>query len=182
MNGTSNGLRVNFPGGSTTSKNAVKQLTMQAYSDFRCRFYFDPNTINLSTAMIRILNTSEQLTGYQMLGVVFKYASANYRLFLRGIDDNHIYVNGAEIIITDAPHVIEIQAHRSSLPGGADGYYKMWIDGTLQSTISYVSNYNQFGLTNWFAFGAASSAVSGTTGSFYMDEIKANTDGSLIGP
>jgi hypothetical protein len=182
LNGTSYGLKVNFPGGSTTPKYAVKRLSLQAKSDFRFRFYFDPNTITLSTATMRILNMSENLTGYQLLGLVLKFASSNYRLFLKVIDDSHTYSSGSEIIITDAPHYIEVLAHRSSSAGGTDGYYKMWIDGTLQSTISNVSNYNQFGLTDWFALGAVSGVVTGTTGTFYMDEIKANGDGSLIGP
>jgi hypothetical protein len=131
---------------------------------------------------IRILTTYDS-TGYQLLGIVLKYAASDFRLYLKVIDDSHTASSGAEIIISDAPHYIEVLAHRSSSVSGTDGFYKMWIDGTLQTTISNISNYNQFGLTNQIAFGALNGTLTTTTiGAYYIDEIKANQDGSLIGP
>jgi hypothetical protein len=179
---TSYGLRVNFPGGSTTPKYAVKRMSLLDDSDFRCRFYFDPNTITLSTANIHILEMVDNSTGYPLLGVFLKHASSNYRLFLGVINGSHTYSYGGEIIITDAPHYIEILVHRSSSAGATDGFYKMWIDGKLISITPNVSNFNQFGSTNQITFGASDGVLTGVTGTYYIDEIKANRDASLIGP
>jgi hypothetical protein len=182
LTGTSFGLKVNFPGGSITPKYAVKKISLQPYNDFRCRFYFDPNAITLSNANIRILEMVDHSTGYPLLGVMFKYASSNYRLFLGVINGGHTYLYGGEIVITDAPHYIEVLVHRSSSAGGTDGFYKMWIDGKLKSITPNVSNYNQFRSTNQIAFGDSGGVVTGTTGTYYIDEIEATYNANLIGP
>lgn len=109
----------------------------------------------------------EKLTNFRLMGIAWAdNGNPSFRV----------------IEITDAPHYVEVLAHRSSSPGGMDGFYKMWIDGVLQSTVSNVSNCNRFGLTNRLEFGTANGVVAGVTGTFYIGEIKANRDGSLIGP
>jgi hypothetical protein len=96
-------------------------------------------------------------------------------------NDAHSATTGSEIIITDAPHRVEVQCHRASSDVAADGWASMWIDGVLESTISDIDNYDLFEYTDVLYVGAVTSGNASNEGTFYMDEIVANVTGEEIG-
>jgi hypothetical protein len=58
----------------------------------------------------------------------------------------------------------------------------MWVDGTLAKTVSSLDNYHLFATINGIRMGMVEAGtMGGTSGTYYLDELMANDDGSEIG-
>src|SRR3990167_10886063 len=61
-------------------------------------------------------------------------------------------------------------------------YQVWWVDGVDQGTLTGLDNYNLMAdLSFLFRVGATTGIDAGTSGTFYLDELVANDDGSVIG-
>jgi hypothetical protein len=183
MGGSSYGIAVHYAS-NTTTKNVQKGLGLFGESVFRFRFYYDPNSITLASTTQQIVCTSSNATafsGIHMVNIVHLYSSGNFRLRLGTFNDSNGYSNGSQIIITDAPHYVEVEVTRASSSVAADGQCRMWIDGSLESTVSSIDNYDLFVYSDVLQIGAVTGGSSSNSGTFYLDEIEANVDGTEIG-
>ena len=84
--------------------------------------------------------------------------------------------------ITDAPHWIETHIERATSDVASDGRARWWLDGTLIRTDDHIDNYDVFGNITDVRIGAVMGIDAGTSGTFYLDEFRANNDGNRIGP
>lgn len=88
--------------------------------------------------------------------------------------------NGNQYAIDTASHLYEIDVMAASAPGANDGYLSMWVDGTPFSTgLSSIDNDTCFAMC--ICVGLLYNAPAGTSGTMYIDHIRANNDGSEIG-
>jgi hypothetical protein len=161
-----------------------KNLT-GALTQLRFRFYLDPNGITIG-------NTNEWSvcnwycgSGNLVAVVYLGYTTANGYRILVGFEDDESawdlwlsYVN-----ITDAVHYIEVHVVAESGAGQDDGTAELWIDGVSKDTLGSMDNYGLFsnGLSDVF-FGALWNVPASANGTYYLDELRANDDGSEIGP
>ena len=156
------------------------QLTLSStYTDFRFRFYFDPNSLTMGQ--------------YEAFHVAFIYTSASpwsvariaytatgELVFEPFNDPGNLSPNYAAI--TDAPHYIEVYGHRAATNVSADGTYEWWVDGVSKSIWTGVDNYDLFAMFQLFRIGAVNGVDAGTSGTIYLDELVIRDDSTEIGP
>jgi len=84
--------------------------------------------------------------------------------------------------ITDAPHYVEIHYVRATDVGSSDGTCQWWIDGVSQDTFTNLDNYDVFAQLQHLQMGLIYGTLTGASGTYYLDELVVNDDGSEIGP
>lgn len=149
----------------------------------RCRFYIDPNTLTMGAGedfvVLRLANTADD----RLCQVYLYYSSGNYKIYHQITNDagSNVDATGAATI-TDAPHYVEIYLQRASSNVASDGSLLLQVDGVDIETISGIDNYDRFVQLGQVHLGAYFGLDAGTSGTFYLDEVVVNNDGSLIGP
>ena len=143
-------------------------------TDFRARFYVDPNMLTMGTSSSFTICQFGS-TGAILIYVVLVWTGATYQIRLRTIKDDDSAVN-TTVAITDAPHCIEVH----SLRGAGTGEHKLWIDGSLEATQSSLDNDTKFDATDTCRIGALYLS-SGTSGYLYLDELVIRDDATEIG-
>ena len=156
-----------------------------AGSDIRFRFYVDPNLLSMAHTNQFYMVLVQPAAWPPLVGCALYFALAiGYHLRVVGYTDGGLPVDhGAPyLLLTDAPHYIEVHVRRAATGVSADGYVDTWIDGALQARLAGIDNFDKFAAVARMDVGATSGVDVGTTGTFFMDEIIANDDGSEIGP
>ena len=180
LNGTNYGMLVTLTG-TTNKKYGERRLNFwNNETDFRVQFSFDPNTCTLAATQPQVLRIYDA-AAHQVMAVTVDY-STNYRARIETMNDALTINYGTLYSMSDAPHYIEVQLHRSSADGVSDAYGKLWIDGILKYTTPTFIGYTLFGNMNRMWFGLTGSAGAGQTGDFYCDELSGNRTGTQIGP
>jgi len=148
---------------------------------FRIRFYFDPNTITMANSdRFQICEIYNGVT--EIARIEFYYQSA-YQIRARCINDASATLDTNYYTITDDPHYIAFKYIRATDAGSSDGSLQLWINGVDKQTLSSIDNYDRFPQLDRFLFGHVTSIVATeTNGTVFFDEMKANDDGSEIGP
>lgn len=178
---TAYGLLVNIT--DNNPNYGYKQLASPNTSgQFRARIYLDYNTLSMANNndyyFWRFINSSSQ-------------AVANVRLYITSgvykIRPTHNNDAGSEVAMTgvtisDEPHYIEVHLVRASSAVASDGTFTCWLDGTQVGQQTGIDNYDRFPNLNIIQIGACSGVESGTRGTWYIDELVVNDDGSEIGP
>ena len=82
--------------------------------------------------------------------------------------------------ISAGEHYAELHVERASSNVSADGRVRWWLDGVLQQTWDNVDNYDHCAALSELQIGVRYISA-GTSGTIYLDEYKANDDGSEIG-
>lgn len=143
----------------------------------RIRFYFDPNSITMgnSNHFIGALRSSSNIATIKM-----EYDSGTGYAIQAQLVAEGGTVSTSYYPITDAPHYIEIQVVRATTISSLDGTLDLWIDGDHKEQL-VDDNFNIFTLFRQLRLGATSGIDSTTSGSYYIDEIVVNNDGSEIG-
>lgn len=77
-------------------------------------------------------------------------------------------------------HYAEVHVEQANTNVSADGRIRWWLDGELLETWENVDNFDHCANLSFFRVGA-SQVAAGTSGTHYVDEFKANDDGSEIG-
>lgn len=177
--GTTGGVSITFSG--TTAQYGYKTISVPASGKLRFRWYIDPNSITIpaSASFVtccayanggtpNILCGAHLIQGFAMRGFIFN-------------DANAYTATASDYAITDAPHYAELYLQRATGSAASDGSCAFYIDGTLKDTITGIDNYDAWSGITDLRGGAVSSIDSGTSGTFYFDEFKANDDGGAIG-
>lgn len=164
----------------TNNIYAQKDQTAPASNQIRFRFYIDPNGLTMAddeNLVCFFLGTSD----YSMLhSILLHHATGVYKIVSREYEDDDTG-GWHSFTITDAEHYIEVHIERASSNVASDGQARLWIDGNLEDTATALDNYDKFATLNKLR--ACAFSFTGTpAGTFYLDEIKANDDGSEIGP
>jgi len=152
-------------------------------TDCAYRFYFDPNSVASLSGTGVIFKTGEEATGYRGIAMYLTYSSSNYKLCMGAAPDSGTVSWATSFVITDAPHYIEMVLHRASTDGGTDGWAKVYVDGVEQAAAcekTGLANYNVFIHQNRMMIGYDTGSTT-ATGDFFVDQVKMNKTGTLIG-
>jgi hypothetical protein len=166
----------------TNEINASKNLTKAAI--LRYRFYIDPNSLTMTSGTyFRVINIESQGGSYPAISYVFLWKNgANYELRHYIRRDGGAVANDTAVI-SDAPHYCEVNIVRAATSSSADGTCEWWVDGVSQGSWTGIDNYNLLQDYDWKAsLGVIFAAPSGSSGTFYLDELLVNNDGGVIGP
>jgi hypothetical protein len=179
LKSSTNGLQCDASG----DNYGVKNITPST-SHLRARFYFDPNSITISSAWdgTFIFQIHCPTLGQNMLCMVNYYKNTNFYLQIRAYNDaGGVAVSWNGIACSDAPHYIEVYIKRAASSVSADGTAQAWVDGTAVAAA-------QTGIDNYDLFADAASVYLGThnkvgtvSGNVFLDELVVNNDGAQIG-
>jgi hypothetical protein len=154
--------------------------TPRAEKGYRARFYFDPNSLVMSSGDHHtIFDGQDTATTAQIFTVGMNYDNGDYRLYASARRDNYSWGYTGYHTISDDWHVLEIEWQAASAAGANDGYLKLWIDDTLVDTISSVDNDTYS--TGQIKLGATSGVDAGTSGTIYFDAFESRRE-TFIGP
>lgn len=148
--------------------------------DLRFRFYINPNGLTMGGSdkfLCLEFRTAGSNSYFAKMGPItaseydFEFA---YRL------DSGSY-NSIFFSITDAEHRIEVYAERASGVAALDGSHTVWLDGVQQTQNTGLDIWDR-GRPDTALLGATAQLDAGTSGTLYLDEFRANDDGTEIGP
>lgn len=147
----------------------------------RLRFYFDPNSLTMGSAELFTLYYARSAVPNTFMQVQLRWSGSVYQIIATITNDAASSTPTTAINITDAPHYVEVYLQRASSDVASDGRIDVWVDGAGQQSVTGVDNYDRFNNFNQFLFGATVGLDAGTSGTFFLDELVINDDGSLIG-
>lgn len=166
----------------TTDQSFRKDITANTSGKLRARIILDPNSMTMANNNeLDFMKFSSNAGTTYIATVCLNYANGSgYRIRAGIVDDAGNTSYTSYYVITDNPHYIEIYLQRSTGSTANNGSIQLLIDGVSKETVSGKDNYdkfNQFIRTTVGAIGKDS----GTSGTFYMDELIVNDDGNAIG-
>jgi hypothetical protein len=126
----------------------------------------------------RIFIGFEELPNRRLFAVVLRRQGSQFALMARSREDSNAQINTLFFNITAAPHLIEVEWRRATTPTSADGELSLWIDGTLQQTLSALQNNTSS--VDFVRMGALS-VKSGASGTLFWDDFVSRRTG-YIGP
>lgn len=147
----------------------------------RIRLYVDPNNLTLPSgkafAVLYLSASGPSTRAYVQL----RYDGSNYEIQAAYRDDSGTDRKTGAYDITNEEHYVEVLWARATGVTALDGYVSLWVDGALQETLGSLDIWN-YSRPSSARIGAANWIDTGTSGTLHLDEIKANDDGSEIGP
>lgn len=157
-------------------------ISPPASNKLRIRVYGDPNGCTMeSWAGVHFLQVRLSGSPYNFAYIFFQANTAPYYVKAIGEDDGGGDHATNTYEISDDEHYFEIYIVRASDDVSADGTLSLWIDGAFKETVTGIDNWDAWALINGVRAGAPSpwGTISGT---IYLDDLKANDDGTEIGP
>lgn len=149
-------------------------------SRFRQRFYFDPNTISMSSGKYFRIGSGGGYADPRY--TIFLYYSGGYYIQMDCYDDANATHGSSVYSITDAPHYIEVDWKASTAAGANNGYMDLWIDGTHKGSSPTISGIDNDTKRVYHAsIGCVYGHTATLSGTVYFDSWKANDDGTTIG-
>src|SRR6185436_12554724 len=122
----------------------VEDRTPLNENHYRARFLFNPADYDPGMAQnhfrTRIFIGFEDAPLRRLFAVVLRRQGSQFSLMARSRADSNAQISTAFYNITTAAHAIEIEWRRATTPTSADGELNLWIDGTLQETLSALQN------------------------------------------
>lgn len=161
-----------------------KNQAAPASNEIRYRFYIDTNNLSFAVDPQSFIVLRHIVAGAPLLlmTVQLRYTGAdNYHLRCHAYEDAGALAL-VDVNIHDVPHYVEIHIERASTNIASDGRVRLWVDGVLKKIWAAVDNFDVFGNMSRFRLGAPNGVDASITGTFYLDEFKANDDGGVIGP
>lgn len=179
MGGSSGGMAALID--DTTGIYGRKDFTVLTSTEYRFRFYFDPNGISGVGGWGMYLGGAFRSSTDLHCSILLDTSGANYVIRARYQHDGG-YANSSDVIITDAPHYIEVHVEYASGVSGNDGQITIYVDGTQETQVT--------GIDLWDLSKPLSSRLgpwsmdTGTSpsGTMYFDEFILRDDGTTIGP
>lgn len=162
----------------TTSIN-VRDNTPNTEIRYRARFYFDPNTITMTSGNYHVIFEAAN-TVQAAFQIVFRYTtSAGYQMKVAVRQDDNSWVESVYYPLTDTPHFIEVDWRGATASGLKDGSISLWADGVLKQIILGIDNDTY--RIDTARLGEVSGLDSGTSGINFFDAFETRRQ-TYIGP
>jgi len=160
--GGSYGSAFTLYGNSTSQYEQLSDPTTE--NDITAEFDFDPNSLTMAD-----LDTFQLLIAPNEFRVDFRINSGTYQCrVLAFLDSGN--TSSSWHSLSDAPQTIRVVWRASSGAGKDDGWIALYIDGTHQETVDGLDNDTLS--VDEIRFGGVSGLDAGTSGVFYLDDIK----------
>jgi CARDB len=157
----------------------VRDDTPNAEPRYRARFYFDPNSIPMTTGDAHFIFkgfSGTPSTNTEILRVELQRTSTGYQVRASLLNDGTLWINTAWLTLEDRPQPIELDWRAATAAGTNDGGLTLWIDdGLYQSSTSNVDNDTR--RIDFVRLGALTGIDAGTRGTYYFDEFVSTKGG-----
>lgn len=157
----------------------VTDNTPNAEARYRARFYFNPNSIVMSSGNSLYLFYGLTSTGVVATRIEFGWSGTSYRIRTGIRNNGSTTSNSPWVLISNATHVVEIDWQAATAAGANNGYITLWIDGVQVSNVTGISNDTR--RIDSIRLGTVAGVDSGTRGSYYMDAFESRHQ-TYIGP
>jgi len=154
-------------------------ITISSTKRIRMRYYLNIEYLTLANYnTITIANIASAAT--QVARMRIYNSNGTYQIYAMWYDDTSTGHEDTYYNITKTGwHYYEWDLKFSSSAGANDGFSQWWVDGTLKGDISGLDNDTHSAV--YPSYGVRWGFNTNDTGYIYMDEFKANNDGSAIG-
>ncbi|HSL30382.1 MAG TPA: NosD domain-containing protein [Anaerolineales bacterium] len=139
-------------------------------TQYRARFYFDPNSIRMSNGNTHAVFYGYSGTSTLVLRVQFRFSNGAYQLRAALLNDRSSWANTAWFALSDAPHLIELGWRASTGAGANNGELTLWIDQVQRASLVNVDNDTR--RIDRVRLGAVAGIDSGTRGTYYFDAFE----------
>jgi len=146
---------------------------------YRARFYFDPNSITMSSGNAHYIFYGISGTSTIVLRIEFRRSSTMYQLRAALVNNSSTWTTSNWFTITDAPHAIEVNWQASTAAGANNGSLTFWIDNVQQASLTGINNNTR--RIDTVRLGAVAGIDSGTRGTTYFDAFESRRL-TYIGP
>ncbi len=150
----------------------VTDETPNAEPRYRARFYFDPNSIPMTSGDAHFIFKGFAGTGTstEVLRVEFRWFSGAYQIRTSLMDDGTTFMSTNWFTISDAPHPIEVDWRAATAAGANNGGLTLWIDGVQQQDLTGIDNDTR--RIDRARLGALTGIDAGTRGAYYFDAFE----------
>ncbi|MBI3241432.1 MAG: LamG domain-containing protein [Chloroflexi bacterium] len=157
----------------------VRDDTPAALRLYRARFYFDPNSIPMTSGNAHYIFYGYNASSTVVLRVEFTKTTV-YQLRAGLLNDTSTgWTTTGWFTITDAPHFIELYWRASKAPGLNNGGLTFWVDGVQKADLTGVDNDTR--QIESVRLGAVAGVDTGTRGTYYFDAFESHLT-TYIGP
>ena len=160
----------------------VEDHSPTAENRYRARFYFDPNGFDPGEAdghfRTRLFVALGESPGRRLASVVLRRRAGRYALRASVRLDDDTQAETAFIPLSAGAHAVELDWHRASGAGAADGFLHLWLDGVPVSTFDGLANSRS--PVDFVRLGALS-VKGGASGTLFWDEFESRRE-TYIGP
>jgi hypothetical protein len=157
----------------------VNDDTPNAEPRYRARFYFDPNSIPMASGDAHFIFKGFAGTSTEVLKMEFQQLNGNYQIRASILNDASVFTNSNWFVISDAPHLIEIDWRSASAAGANDGGLTLWIDDVQQQDLTGIDNDTR--RVDRVRLGALTGIDNGTRGTYFFDAFESRRQ-TYIGP
>jgi hypothetical protein len=157
----------------------VTDWTPFAEREYRARFVFDPNSLDMLDGRSHFVYQALTGSSRAVARVELRFKSGNYEIRSGLLTDESRWVNTSWWYVDDGPQTIELHWWAASSPGASDGGQTMWINEVQSETRQDVQNYSL--QVDFIRLGAVAGIDAGTLGSMYFDAFESRRE-TYIGP
>jgi hypothetical protein len=150
-----------------------------AESDYRARFYFDPNSVSMVSGDAHYIFTGYSGTSTEVVRAQFRFRKGNYELMAALRSDRSSWTNTSWLPLSDAPHTIELYWQAGTSAGANDGGLTLWLDGAQRANLTGVDNATR--RIDRVRLGPVAGIDTGTRGTYYFDAFESRRQ-TYIGP
>ena len=160
----------------------VSDDTPSAMPEYRMRFIFDPNSIQMDDGDAFIIFNAANSSSTEVVRVELRILQGVYQLRVALLDDDGNWTNGSWINVTDAAHLIELKWSASTAANENDGSLTLWLDDVQRASLTGIDN-DTLRIDD-INLGVVSGVDVGTRGTLYFDAFISGRplDPSDIGP
>ncbi len=145
----------------------------------RFRVHVNVNNVSLADANARrIFGLWDAAYSALRDGIEIKDDSG-YQVRAFATEDASTGQTGWYSLNSDSDHVIEVEIVRASTNVASDGTLKLWVDGTLQETVTGLDIFDQTRADGWLIEWSLGNA--GDSGTIFVDEVELRDKARLIG-
>jgi hypothetical protein len=175
MAGSSHGMQALI---NDTTAIYVRDDTPNAEAVYNARFYFDPNSITMTSGANHFI-----FYGYSgskaVLRVQFRFSNGAYQIRAGLQNNGSSWTDTSYMAISDAPHAIEVNWKAATGSGANNGTLTFWIDGAQVGSVSGIANDTH--KIDSIRLGAVNAIDAGTSGTEFFDAFESRRQ-TQIGP
>jgi len=175
--GTAGGMAVAIT--DATARYGHKTFVQLAGTEYRFRFYLDPNSLTMGAGNSFFVARVYDPTTSGRARVELSY-SGGYKITAAVRDDSLTKHATAAWSITDEPHYIEVLVTLASGGAANDGTLDLWIDGAHKEQVTGIDLFD-LSQADRARLGPSYGLDAGTSGTIYLDEFVLRDDDTEIG-
>jgi RHS repeat-associated protein len=142
---------------------------------YSARFYFDPNSIQMTSADgFYLLGVSSAESGW-VACLYFEQQGDRYSLSLCGGDDSETWLETDAVLIEDEWQAVEVEWKAATAPGANDGYTNLYLGDQLAASLQNIDNDGQSIVQT--TLGISDGGVA--SGTMYFDAFESRTGGHI---